>query len=97
MLLAKAGMARLPQAIRAIIRTRLDRMSLGNFGDSKIIKGSGGIWELRIDVGPGYQIYFGKKGSTVIILLVGGDKGSQARDITKATSYWLECKELTNE
>ena len=78
--------------IRAVIRTRLDRVKFGNFGDCSAIKGCDGIWELRIDVGPGYRIYFGKVGSTIIVLLIGGAKGSQMRDIEKAKRYWRECK-----
>lgn len=89
--------SKLSQSMRAIIRTRLDRVSLGNFGDSKLIKGGDGVWELRIDCGPGYRIYFGKKGKVVVVLLAGGDKGSQVRDIAKAKRYWLECKEFPNE
>jgi len=46
---------------RAIVRVRLDRIILGNFGDSKIIKNGSGIFELRINFGPGYRIYYGKK------------------------------------
>jgi len=79
---------------RAIIKTRLDRISLGNFGDSKTIKNGGGVKELRISYGPGYRIYYGMKGSTLVILLVGGDKKSQNRDITKAKQYWLDIKEI---
>jgi len=79
---------------RAIVRTRLARVSWGNFGDCKLLKNGEGVWELRIDFGPGYRIYFGKKGATVVVLLVGGDKGSQERDIAKAKKYWLECKEV---
>jgi len=78
--------------VKAIIRTRLDRVKLRNFGDCSAIKDGDGIWELRIDVGPGYRIYFGKIGSTVIVLLIGGAKGSQTRDIEKAKRYWHECK-----
>jgi len=88
---------KLDENTRAIVRTRLDRIRLGNFGDSKVIKGGDGICELRIDFGPGYRIYFGKKGSTVVVLLVGGNKSSQDRDIEKAKRYWLECKEVSNE
>jgi putative addiction module killer protein len=83
----------LDKKMRAIVRNRLDRIVLGNFGDAKMIKGGGGIWELRIDHGPGYRIYFGKQGSTVVILLTGGDKKSQNRNITKAKQYWLRSKE----
>ncbi len=78
---------------RAIIRARIARVRLGNLGDCKQIKGGGGVWELRITHGPGYRIYFGKKGKSIIILLTGGDKGSQNRDITKAKKYWLAYEE----
>lgn len=78
--------------VRAIIRTRLDRVKLGNFGDCTIIKGGEGVWELRIDEGPGYRIYLGKIGATIVVLLIGGSKGSQDRDIEKAKRYWRECK-----
>lgn len=88
---------KLSVCIRAIVRTRLDRLGFGLFGDSKIIKGGEGIWELRIDTGPGYRIYFGKKGNVLVVLLVGGDKGSQERDIARAKRYWLEYKELNDE
>jgi len=77
--------------IQSIIYTRLDRISLGNFGDCKHI--NNGMWELRIDYGPGYRIYFGKKGTQLVILLVGGNKKSQSRDIEKAQRYWLNYKE----
>ncbi len=77
----------------AIIMNRLQRIHLGNFGDSKILKGIKGIWELRIQHGPGYRIYFGKHRFTMVILLIGGDKGSQSRDIAKAEKYWLDYKD----
>lgn len=73
---------------------RLDRIRIGNFGDAKKIQGGSGIWELRIDHGPGYRIYFGKKGTMIIVLLIGGSKKSQTRDIVKAKQYWLEYREL---
>ncbi len=85
---------RLDKMARAIIKNRLDRIRLGNFGDAKCIKNGEGLWELRIRYGPGYRIYFGKQDSTIVILLLGGDKGSQDRDIIKAKRYWLEYKEL---
>jgi putative addiction module killer protein len=78
---------------RSIIITRIGRVRLGNFGDCKSIKDGEGILELRIDYGPGYRIYFGRKGTTVIVLLIGGDKGSQTKDITKAKLYWRTFKE----
>ena len=82
---------------KAIILSRLARIRGGNLGDCKHIKGGGGIWELRIDYGPAYRIYFGKKVTTIIVLLIGGDKRSQSRDITKAKRYWLTYKESSNE
>lgn len=84
----------LDKMTQAIIKNRLDRVRIGNFGDAKRIESGNGIWELRIDYGPGYRIYFGKKGTTIVILLTGGSKRSQNRDIQKAKQYWLECKEL---
>ena len=77
----------------SIVLTRLARIRSGNFGDCKPIKDGHGIYELRIDYGAGHRIYYGKKGSTVVVLLIGGDKGSQNRDITKAKRYWLDFKE----
>ncbi|MBL8575925.1 MAG: type II toxin-antitoxin system RelE/ParE family toxin [Mesorhizobium sp.] len=73
---------------RARIAARLDRLSLGNFGDAKSV--GDGVSELRIDYGPGYRLYFTKRGPTVVILLCGGDKSSQRKDIAKA-------KELAKE
>ena len=78
---------------RAIIRARIARIRLGNFGDCKRMKGAPGIWELRIAYGSGYRIYFGKRGNTIVILLLGGDKKSQSRDIEKAKRYWFAYKD----
>ncbi|MCB0157218.1 MAG: type II toxin-antitoxin system RelE/ParE family toxin [Caldilineaceae bacterium] len=64
---------------RARINVRIRRLSLGNPGDVRAV--GGGISELRIDYGPGYRIYFVQKGSTVVMLLAGGDKRTQTRDI----------------
>ncbi|MGA3161309.1 MAG: type II toxin-antitoxin system RelE/ParE family toxin [Terracidiphilus sp.] len=70
------------ERIRALIASRLDRLAYGNAGDVKPV--GQGISELRIDYGPGYRIYFMKRGSTIIILLCGGDKSTQAKDIQTA-------------
>jgi putative addiction module killer protein len=67
------------QKARIAIRMRLDRMKLGNFGYSKSI--GEGVSELKIDLGPGYRIYFGMIDRTIILLLCGGDKKSQAKDL----------------
>lgn len=71
---------------RARIRVRLDRVRLGNLGDHRSV--GEGVQELRIDCGPGYRVYFGIEGRHVILLLLGGDKSSQRRDITRAKEYW---------
>lgn len=86
----------LDKVARSVIRMRLVCVRVGNFGDCKPIKGASGIWELRIVYGPGYRVYFGKAGSELVVLLLGGDKGSQNRDIAKAEKYWFLCKELLN-
>ncbi len=70
---------------RAKIRIRLDRARLGNLGDHKQL--ADGVWELRIDSGPGYRVYFGKDGNSLILLLIGGDKSTQQRDIALAAGY----------
>ena len=67
---------------RARITARIRRLSLGNPGDVKPV--GSGVSEMRIDHGPGYRVYFVRRGETVFILLCGGDKGSQDRDIERA-------------
>jgi putative addiction module killer protein len=72
---------------RAKIRVRLDRVRLGNFGDCHGV--GDGVQELRIDYGPGYRVYFGQEGSTIVLLLCGGDKSTQTKDIETAKQYWI--------
>jgi putative addiction module killer protein len=72
----------------AIIRARLNRVRLGNFGDSKPV--GGGVEELRIDFGPGYRVYFGRDGESVVILLCGGTKRTQSKDIATARALWKD-------
>lgn len=67
---------------RARIQARIDRAGLGNTGDCEPV--GDGISEMRIHHGPGYRVYFMQRGRTLIVLLCGGDKGSQARDIKQA-------------
>jgi len=76
---------------RAKVETRIRRLSLGNPGDVKPV--GDGISELRIDYGPGYRVYFLRRGSVVAVLLCGGDKGSQARDIALAKDIAAQWKE----
>jgi putative addiction module killer protein len=75
------------QAKIAIDR-RINRVELGNFGDHKFCRD--GVWELRIDVGPGYRGYYAIAGNQIVLLLCGGDKGTQASDITRACEYWQD-------
>lgn len=72
----------------ARIEVRVNRLRLGNFGDHKGV--GQGVSELRLEFGPGYRIYFGRRGNSVVILLCGGDKASQSRDIALAQRYWYE-------
>lgn len=67
---------------KARILARLDSAHLGNLGDARSV--SGGVSEIRVDVGPGYRVYFTRRGQVMIILLCGGDKSSQGRDIERA-------------
>ena len=66
----------------ARIQMRLDRLASGNPGDVRPV--GGGVSELRIDYGPGYRVYYQQKGDVLIVLLYGGDKSSQAKDIERA-------------
>ena len=74
--------------ISTIINKRLNRVILGNLGDCQSV--GEGVFELRIDYGPGFRIYLGQVGTTIIILLCGGDKSTQDRDIRQAREYWTD-------
>lgn len=76
---------------KAIIRKRIDRLSLGNFGDCKPL--GSGLFELRVHFGQGYRIYFGRKGFTFVVLLLGGEKRMQRWDIMRAKHYWADYQE----
>ena len=82
------------RSARVRIRVRLDRLSLGNFGDCKAL--GSGLHELRIDLGPGYRVYFGRVGNRIVLLLCGGSKRSQTRDIDRAQSYWFDYQRRTS-
>jgi putative addiction module killer protein len=79
---------RLTKAAGALIQLRVQRFELGNLGDHKNV--GEGVWEARVMFGAGYRIYFGKDGDSIIVLLAGGDKGSQARDIARARGFWSD-------
>jgi putative addiction module killer protein len=76
------------------ILLRIRRIPLGNLGDHKFI--ADGVFELRIPVGPGYRVYFGRVENRVILLLCGGDKSSQDQDIQQALKYWKDYGEKDN-
>lgn len=76
---------------RAKILTRIDRLKTGNFGDCKTLQD--GVCELRIHYGPGIRIYYGKIGTKLILLLCGGDKSSQEKDVAKAKEYFKDFQE----
>jgi putative addiction module killer protein len=77
---------RLDQVATARIQARILRFELGNLGDHKQV--GGGVWEARLDFGPGYRVYFGRSGRELVLILLGGDKGSQRKDINLAKEYW---------
>jgi putative addiction module killer protein len=72
----------------ARITARIARLAVGNFGDCKPVRD--GVWELRIDWGPGYRVYYAMSGRTCVLLLCGGDKRKQSADINRAVEYWRD-------
>ncbi len=79
-------------SIRARVQARIFRFETGNLGDHKSI--GSGVWEARLPFGAGYRVYFGKERQTVILLLLGGDKASQRKDIGLAQRYWADYLEM---
>jgi putative addiction module killer protein len=75
---------------RVRIARRLTKLRAGLMGDWKAV--GGGVIELREDYGPGYRVYCARHGSALIVLLAGGDKGTQQRDIERAQGYWQDWK-----
>lgn len=80
----------LDRKMRAIVDNRVNRIKSGNLGDWKRVRGSKNLFEIRIDIGAGYRVYYARKGSTIVLLLSGGNKGSQPRDIKTAARYLEE-------
>jgi putative addiction module killer protein len=73
---------------KAHIRNHIDRAQDGNFGKHRSV--GGGVVELKIDFGPGYRVYLGQDGNDLIILLSGGDKSTQDKDVRLAQEYWQD-------
>ena len=73
----------------------MDRLNLGNFGGCKSL--GGGLHELKIDFGPGYRVYFADVENVIVLLLWGGDKSTQAKDIDVAKKYLADYKKRTDE
>lgn len=71
---------------RVAITRRMNRVEQGNFGDHKYL--GDGVSELRFDVGPGYRVYYAMDGEAIVLLLAGGDKDSQDRDVARAIDFW---------
>lgn len=84
----RSWLTTLDTKVRARIQARIFRFELGNLDDHKSV--GGGVWEARLDFGPGYRLYFGKSGDTLLLLLLGGAKDTQGKDIRRAQRYWME-------
>ena len=82
-----------PNAVARIL-ARLGRVRRGNLGDCKPV--GEGVFELRVDYGPGYRVYLGQRGQTLVVLLCGGDKRTQDRDIRLAQDYWSDYQQREN-
>src|SRR5438128_5406209 len=81
----RSWLEKLDKRMRERIQARVFRFELGNFGDQKLV--GEGVWEARMDFGPGYRVYFGRDGLMIVILLLGGDKSTQASDIERAQKF----------
>ncbi|MEC5218403.1 putative addiction module killer protein [Actimicrobium sp. GrIS 1.19] len=79
---------------RARVLVRVQRMAAGNLGDCKPL--NDGVWELRIDYGPGYRVYYARTGEKLMLLLIGGDKRKQQADIDTAVAYLKDWNRRTH-
>jgi putative addiction module killer protein len=79
-------MERQSKQVYGAVMTRLERVELGNLGDHRGV--GEGVFELRIDLGPGFRVYFGEDGERLVILLIAGTKRTQRRDIEAAKQFW---------
>jgi putative addiction module killer protein len=75
---------------KVAIRRRIDRLAMGNAGNCKALRA--GVSELKIDMGPGYRVYYGQHGKEIVLLICDGDKRTQDADITRAVQYWEDWK-----
>ena len=91
----KVWMKKLDFITKSVVMKRLARVRLGNFGDTDPV--GDGVYELRIDYGPGIRVYYAKVNKILVILLMGGSKSTQARDIEKAKKYWIDYRELADD
>jgi len=80
-------------AAQARILARIGRLVGGGFGDCKPV--GRGVWELRIDHGPGYRVFYARAGNRLVLLLAGGDKRTQKADIRRAQEHWQEWQDRT--
>ena len=78
---------------QARVQARVDRLERGLLGDARFC--GEGVWELRIDWGPGYRLYYARSGERIILLLLGGDKRKQDVDIRTAKEYWNDYQQRT--
>ena len=83
------------QKAAARVAARLNRLAAGNFGDCKPLRE--GVWELRIDWGPGYRVYYAMVGKDLVLLLCGGDKRKQSADIARAIEYLNDYKRRSDQ
>ena len=77
------------------VNRRVTRIELGNFGDHKFCRDR--VWELRIDVGAGYRVYYAVSGQEIVLLLCGGNKRTQDADIDRACGYWQDWQRRTSD
>jgi len=71
---------------RTVILPQVDRVTAGNFGEHRSLQE--GVWKLKIDVGPGYRVYYALERTTIVMLLCGGSKRTREADIQRAVRYW---------
>ncbi|MGH7976421.1 MAG: type II toxin-antitoxin system RelE/ParE family toxin [Limisphaerales bacterium] len=83
------------QKMQAAVDARLARVRAGNFGDYKSV--GGGVFELRISFGPGLRVYYGLHGQKIVVLIGGGEKRSQSRDIRRAQQLWQQFTKYASE